>query len=380
MKPGAVPNVFAWSSEATAASLQRIERASKRMKRFDTTPADIDDVGNEVTIEADNGEPIQPPEQEEPVIPVAVSRPTQTPHDPPMSIDRFTHNDEAVHHLTGLESYDKFVFVLSTLGPAAYNLNYRWKNCQLISVPNQFFITLIKLRQHRSNYDLGLMFDISEYSVGNIFVTWVNFLYHQWNELNIWPSRDLVSYFMPVDFKRKFPSTRIILDGTECPIQKPKCPLAQQVTFSTYKNKNTAKVVVGASPGGLVTYIPEAYGGSTSDRQFIERSELTNTCDQGDSLMADKGINVQDIFAPVDVTVNIPTFLKKGNQFKSKTLARDRKVASKRVHIERIIGLAKTYKILTQPLNSIESTLASELIYICFMLCNFRTCIVPHDA
>jgi hypothetical protein len=34
---------------------------------------------------------------------------------------------------------------------------------------------------------------------------------------------------------------------------------------------------------------------------------------------------------------------------------KDRKIASKRVHVERVIGSAKTYKILTQPLNQTES-------------------------
>ena len=34
-------------------------------------------------------------------------------------------------------------------------------------------------------------------------------------------------------------------------------------------------------------------------------------CDKGDSIMADKGFNVQDLFAPYDVTINIPTFFRK---------------------------------------------------------------------
>ena len=312
---------------------------------------------------------------------ISTAAQTTNSTEPPMSIERFYNNDEAIHHLTGLENYLKFTFVLQTLGPAAYELNYKWRGSrQALSVENQFFMTLMKLRQHRSNLDLAIMFNISEYNVGNIFVTWINFLYCQWKEVDIWPSRDLVTYFMPLDFAKKFPSTRIILDGMECPIQKPKCPLAQQATFSTYKNRNTVKSVVGCSPGGLVTHIPHAYGGSTSDRQFVERSELTTQCSKGDSLMVDKGMNVQDIFAPVDITVNIPTFLKKGNKFKPKILARDRKIASKRVHIERIISLAKTYKILTQPMNSSESILSNEIIFICMMLCNFRSCIIPTNA
>ena len=161
------------------------------------------------------------------------------------------------------------------------------------------------------------------------------------------------------------------------PYKSPKTP---QCTFSTYKNRNAAKVVVGISPGGLVTYIPPAYDGATSDQQLVERSGLMESCDRGDSIMVDKGMKVQDLFAPHDILVNIPTFLKKGNHFDAKTLARDRKVASKRVHVERIIGLAKTYKILTEPMNSTEASLAYEIISVCFMLCNFRSRIVSDDT
>ena len=114
-------------------------------------------------------------------------------------------------------------------------------------------------------------------------------MYRQWKELNIWPSKDLVRYYAPSDFKAKFPTTRAIVDGTECPIQKPKDPVAQQQTFSHYKNKNTAKVLVSATPGGLISDVTQSYGGAASDRQIVERSTLPTMCDPKDSLLADKG-------------------------------------------------------------------------------------------
>ena len=64
----------------------------------------------------------------------------------------------------------------------------------------------------------------------------------------------------------------------------------------------------------------------------------------------------------------------------NETVFKDRKIASKRVHIERIIGLGKTYKILREPLSSIEASLASHIVKVVFMLCNFRKCIVPGTA
>ena len=148
-------------------------------------------------------------------------------------------------------------------------------------------------------------------SVYGVIITWIKFMSLQWQEVDLWPDRDLVNFFSPSDFRAKFPMTRVILDGLEIPVKKPSNPAAQQITFSSYKNRNTAKVVAGITPGGLISYLSPAYGGSASDRQIIERSWLTKRTDPTDAIMADKGFDMQDIFAPYDVTVNIPTFFRK---------------------------------------------------------------------
>ena len=296
------------------------------------------------------------------------------------SASRFATDKEGMHFYTGLENYEKFCFVLFTLGPAAYELMYYHGVKPVISVEDQFFCTLIKLREHKTNFEISRMFGISEATVTNIFVTWINFMACQWGEIDWWPSGDMVKFYAPTDFRLKFPSTRVIVDGTECPIKKPKEPVAQQATFSNYKNRNTVKVLVGTSPGGLTSYVSPAYGGSVSDRQICERSNLPKMCDPGDSVMADKGFNVQDLFETSMVSINIPTFFHKKNRLSGSTVIKDRKIASKRVHVERIIGLAKTYKILQQPMNNTESALATQIIHVCFYLCNFRANIVPKDA
>ena len=296
-----------------------------------------------------------------------------------VSIDDFVNDQKAIQFYTGLIDYLTFVDVLASLGPAAYKLNYLHAY-PTISVPDQLFLTIIKCRTYKTNFELSRMFAVSETEVYNIFVTWIKFMSLQWREICIWPDRDIVRFFSPSDFKSKFPETRAIFDGTEFPVKKPQAPAAQQVTFSKYKNRNTAKILVGVTPGGMVSYLSDSYGGSTSDRQITERSNLVRMVDPGDSLMADKGFDVQDIFAPVDVTVNIPTFFKKQNRMAGSTVMRDRKIAAKRVHVERIIGLGKTYKILCHPLNHSEAILSSDISFVCYMLVNFRKCIVPKDA
>jgi len=238
----------------------------------------------------------------------------------------------------------------------------------------------MKLRFTLDDCEICRKFEITQPVLTNIFITWINFLSRQLHDMGFWTEADLCQFYSPTDFFSKYPTTRVIIDGTEVPMAKPKQPLAQQATFSSYKNRNTLKVLVGCSPGGLVSYCSNAYGGSTSDRQIVERSDLPAMCSAGDSVMADKGFNVQDLFERQDVKINIPSFFQKKNRMSSRAISSDRQIASKRVHIERIIGLAKTFKILKHPMNNTQSAIGSEIIKVCFYLCNFKKCIVPKSA
>lgn len=394
--PTAVPSVFNWSIPDTPVAASRKRRHEQRQLMKErirdkdieiAVPQSSDDiVACEVEI---NSSPLPAtdcaPVQSDQLISIT-STETQTELELRaafLSFDSFERDEQLLHYYTGLESVQKLKTVFHTLGPAVNHLQYYRTNTvnhQTISPINQFILMLAKLRQDLDYFPLSKLCGISVSCAHNVFVTWINFCSRQWGEMNLWPEKDLIHYYLPEDFRSKFPTTRVIVDGTEIPIQKPSNPTAQRATFSTYKNRNTVKVIVGSTPGGLISYLSPAYGGSASDRQIIERSNLMRMCDPQDSVMADKGFNVQDIFAANDITVNIPTFFRKKNRMSGSQVLRDRKISSKRVHIERIIGLMKTYKILTSPLPSSEIKLASHIINVCGMLCNFRNRIISDTA
>ena len=268
LKADAVPSLFNWTSQNKYA-VQRAERILRRSvhnvgsgSTSTATKAVTDDVscGPDIATEMDVNTALDDIDitdaSAEPVYePRLLNTASQTEDEPPFNVSRFSCDDAGIHYYTGLENYDKFMYVLSTLGHSAYNLTYYSHRCDNISVPNQFFLTLIKLRLHSPHFELSRMFRISENTVANIFITWINFMAVQWRELNIFASRDLTTFFMPDDFRHKFPSTRLIIDGMECPIKKSQNPLTQQATFSSYKNRNTIKAVVGSTPGGLISYI-----------------------------------------------------------------------------------------------------------------------------
>lgn len=182
---------------------------------------------------------------------------------------------------------------------------------------------------------------------------------------------------MPTDFADKYPKTRIILDATEVPVQKPEDPVCQSATWSSYKNQNTLKTMVGISPRGVVSYISPSYGGATSDRQVMERSSLVQDrpFSPGDAIMADRGILVQDLLASQGVKVNTPTTMRGKNQLDAQRVIQDRRISSKRVHVERVIGLAKTFRILDGLSNNLLPS-GGKIIYVCFVLVNFKPCII----
>ena len=297
------------------------------------------------------------------------------------TIQKFIFTPEAIRFYTSFEHYDHFKLFFDILGPASYHLDY---SCSTLSPEDHLFLTLMKLRQAKEDLELSILFGVSETVVSRIVNTWINFMYFQLKELNIWPSKEVTCSTMPENFKKQFPATRVILDATETPINKPSNIKAQSATFSTYKNKNTLKTMIGCSPRGVISYISDSYGGAVSDRQIIERSPLCCNSEQyfekGDSIMADRGIMVQDLFASKDICVNTPTMLKGKSQLEPHEVVHDRRVASKRIHVERVIGLGKTFKILKKDLPPSKLKLGSRIVYICYSINNFRKSIVDSLA
>ena len=296
------------------------------------------------------------------------------------SVKQFASNAHAIKYFTGFDDYDHFMFFFSVLGPASTDLNYK---CSTMTTEDHLFMTLMKLRLAKDDTELGILFKVSERVVAKIFQVWLNFMFFQLKELKIWPCQSVVRQHMPLNFGKQFGSTRVILDATECAIEKPTHVALQSSTFSSYKNCNTVKTVIGCTPRGAVSFISDTYGGSTSDRQILERSALCHETDmfqKGDSIMADRGIMVQDLFASKNVLVNTPHMLRGKSQLQPEEVIYDRRVASKRIHVERVIGLAKTFKILRNKLSVKKIRDTHKIIFVCFNIVNFRNCIVGPSA
>lgn len=297
----------------------------------------------------------------------------------PFRIEAIMHDNKLVHFYTAFDDYSSLEVCFNFLGDSVHRLHYWYAGkgpagearagARCLTAVNEFFLVLCRLRLGLLEEDLAYRFSISQSTVSRICNTWINFLYHKFKELNIWPSRQQVDQYMPKCFE-DYPQTRCIIDATEIFIQQPSSPAAQQLTFSSYKNHNTFKGLVGITPSGAVCFISELYGGNISDKQLTARSGILELFDPGDSVMADKGFAIADLLEPRGVCLNIPP-MKMKEQFEENELLETRRIATVRVHVERAIGRLKLFHILSNIPNCMAG-LANQIFFISTIFVNFH--------
>ena len=116
-----------------------------------------------------------------------------------LSVESFMLDDKIMNYYTGFSDYSHFMMFFNCLGLCAYELEFK---CSLLHPKDQLFMTLMKLRQNKEDIELALLFKVSESTVSRIILTWINFLYFQLQELDIWPTKEVIQEFMPQDFKK----------------------------------------------------------------------------------------------------------------------------------------------------------------------------------
>ena len=197
-------------------------------------------------------------------------------------------------------------------------------------------------------------------------------MYLKFAQINIWPSREVITKTMPEVFKDKYPSTRVIIDCTEIKCEMPSSLLLNTELFSSYKNHTTLKGFIGIAPNGAVTFISQLYTGSISDREIVIRSGfLAQEFSEGDSVMADKGFTIQDLL-PLGTSLNIPPFLGQLEQMSAENVIRTQQIASVRIHVERAINRIKNYKIWNGVIPLSLFGLVNQMWSICSFLSNLQ--------
>ena len=308
------------------------------------------------------------------------------------SIERVKDDDKLVSFYTGFSSYLMFLACFNFLKRSAEVMR-GWKGSATcpddvdqhgqkpgrkskLSLEEQFFLVMVRLRLGLFEVDLADRFGVHPSTVSRIIITWLNLMYVKFQQLPAWLSRRKINRLMPPCFKKWYPTTRVIIDCTEFFINTPSSLARQSATWSSYKEHNTVKCLIGIAPHGHVTFVSPVFEGSISDRAITEQSNLLELLERGDSVMADKGFDIQDILITRGVKLNIPPFKQGERQMLPEEIASTKKIAAIRIHVERKMQRIKSFRILSREIDNSMFDCVEQLVFVCAMLTNFQSPLV----
>ena len=250
-------------------------------------------------------------------------------------------------------------------------------------------MTLMRLRFNMNTQYIAFVFDIHVSTVSRIFTNVLNLLYTQLVPLTVrCPAREELRKTMPRCFKEKCPKCSSVKDCFEVFIEKPSSFSARSQTYSHYKAHNTVKYLISISPQGTITFISKGWGGRTSDKELTEKSGYLRKLLQGDTVLADRGFDMQDTFGVYGVKLQIPSFTRGKQQLSAMEVETTRVIASVRIHVERVIGVVRQkYTMLegTIPItllkkdNTYDVTTLDKIVHVSCALVNTCMSVIPPD-
>jgi len=295
-------------------------------------------------------------------------------------LERFMTDNDSIKFYTGFPSYEHVKLFYEFLRPTAQTMTYCYASGERESRPrartmqliDEVFMFLVRLKLGLYEQDLAHRFHIHMSSVSRKLITWTNYLYFLLGSQTIWPSSDDVKQSMPEGFRTLYPTTRVILDCTEIFVQTPTSLLLQSQLYSSYKSTTTLKGLIGITPYGAVSFISCLYTGAISDKEITRCSGILDLLEPGDSVMADKGFDIEHMLNDKGVGLNIPPFLQSQAQFTAADVQETKTIAKLRIHVERAIRRIKEYHFFDSdvPLSTLGSI--NQLYTVACLLTNFQ--------
>ena len=190
----------------------------------------------------------------------------------------FTHNDFSMDKIktkpdlltyTGFDSREMYETFREFINPGSQH-----SRSTKLSVEDQMLLLLAKLRQGFDFVDLAFRLNCTKKHASKIFNNWINAVYFRLGCLNIWPHQTVLFDHSPTGFKEKYPTTFIILDGTEMKIECFHPCFAISVIFNIQESSNTAKGLIGYDPKGGIIFLSQPCTGSISDKKITQLSSL----------------------------------------------------------------------------------------------------------
>lgn len=264
----------------------------------------------------------------------------------PFNFSFFEGNNDKVLFFTGLQTWHILTSLYTYICP---HISTRKTLTQF----QMLVVTLMKMRLNLSNVFLSYIFHVSDSTISRTLSEMIDVMYTRMKSLIIWPSREALWKTMPMQFREHFgKKVTVIIDCFEIFIDRPSNLKARAETWSAYKHHNTIKYLIGITPQGTVSYISNAWGGRASDKHITENCGFLNNILPGDVVLADRGFDIRETIGCMMAEVRLPAFTRGKKQLSPLCVEDTRRIASVRIHVERIIGsVRQKYFILKGPLS-----------------------------
>ena len=415
LKKGTVPSIFQWSPVSTNSRGERVNNRSESIAKFKHEDykknAGNKDSLSESGYSDNNGVIFGPVTLEEYAKAMSdelndlkkeLSQAKETEYIFRFGLERFSNSPADIKFYTGIADYETIKEFWKYIEPNASRLTYYsyvrktteidleeefpFLNVSEKVFPDssvgarrklqpidEFWLVLTRLRLGLLERDLAFRFNISQSTVSDILITWINYLYVTLGSLPVWASREVIKQNLPETFKGSFENIRCIIDCTEIKCEKPQDLEKQSELYSEYKSHNTYKGLVGISPNVWVTFVSQLYGGNISDREIVEKSHFVDLLEAPDLIMADRGFEIQDILATKGVRLFIPPKRQSSaDQFTKEQCFETMRIANVRIHIERAIRRVKGWHIFNQVVPLSMNGVVNQIWAVCCLLVNWQ--------
>ncbi|XP_035997780.1 uncharacterized protein LOC105928197 isoform X6 [Fundulus heteroclitus] len=248
---------------------------------------------------------------------------------------------------------------------------------QKLGQEDHLLVVLMKLRLGLNNTDLAYRFNESTATISDICRSWIPTMAIILRPLIKWPSREAIRRNMPDIFDPNFTKCRCIMDFAEISIARPSNLTARAQTWSTYKHNNTIKYLITFTPAGAISFLSPGWGGQVSDRQITYDSGFLGRLEPRDQIIAERVFQIRSELAAQGATFRIPHFARRKKQLSAHELETSRQLSRVRIHVERVLGRWKDFKILQSVIPLSQVDMLDDVVVLCSALTNLCKSVVP---
>ncbi|XP_077521521.1 uncharacterized protein LOC144132754 isoform X1 [Amblyomma americanum] len=277
--------------------------------------------------------------------------------------------EEALQDLCGV-TLQVFCLLLNLLPAPQYRRN-------AMSREDKLCLFLAKLRLGITYSALGAIFGVTATTASTVFRKTLDILSIALKNWVFMPSREIIKLSLPAPFKENYPNCTLIIDCTEVRTETPSNPDCQHMLYSHYKGGYTLKFLIGIIPNGMISFISRVYGGRHTDSFITQDSGFLQLLKPGDLVLSDKGFpSIRTTVEGKGAVLLMPPFNSGVGQLSEQAMEQTYKIASVRIHVERVIQRLKIYHVLSNriPLSLVPHM--NKVVSVCAALVNMQAPII----